>query len=152
MSAMDTAEDQVRTARDTEPEASAHEPELASHPGPREYVIVAIVLALATLFEVALFYVPGSWGIPRGLIIGLLLFFMIFKFALVVQWFMHLGFDSLLFRRTFVAGLLLAIGVYLVVLLTFRALEFLDILLATVLAVVGGAVLLGMRRVLARLS
>ena len=48
-----------------------------------------------------------------------MLFFMVFKFAMVVLWFMHLRFDSRIFRRLFVTGIFLAIGVYLIVLLTF---------------------------------
>ena len=144
------AEDVVRTARETELEAAAAEPELALHPGPREYVVVAIVLAVATLVEVGLFYIPRSWGIPRGVVIGLLLLFMAAKFALVVLWFMHLRFDSPLFRRLFVTGLLLALSVYLIVLLAFRALEFLEILLAAGIAAAAAVVLLAMRRVLAR--
>jgi cytochrome c oxidase subunit 4 len=144
------AEDVVRTAGETEPEAAAGEPELAAHPGPREYVIVSVVLAIATLVEVGLFYIPRSWGIPRGVIIGLLLFFMAAKFALVVLWFMHLRFDSPLFRRLFVTGLLLAIAVYLIVLLSFRTLEFGEVVLAFVIGVAAIAVLSGMRRVMAR--
>ena len=146
------AEDVVRTARETELEAAAAEPELALHPGPREYVVVAIVLAVATLVEVGLFYIPRSWGIPRAVVIGLLLFFMAAKFALVVLWFMHLRFDSPLFRRLFVTGLLLALSVYLIVLLAFRALEFLEIVLAAGIAGSAVLVLLLMRRVLARLA
>jgi cytochrome c oxidase subunit 4 len=42
------------------------------------------------------------------------------KFGTVVLWFMHLRFDSRIFRRLFVAGLMLALFVYLVVLTTFH--------------------------------
>jgi cytochrome c oxidase subunit IV len=38
---------------------------------------------------------------------------MIVKFGTVAAWFMHLRFDSRLFRRVFVGGLILAILVYL---------------------------------------
>jgi cytochrome c oxidase subunit 4 len=117
-----------------DPGALAAEQELAAHPTPRTYVMVAVALAVATLFEVGLYYLGG---IPRGLLIGLLLFFMVLKFGLVVLWFMHLRFDSPLFRRLFVAGLLLALSVYVIVLLTFGTFEFPDILLA--IGVVAGA-------------
>jgi hypothetical protein len=43
------------------------------------------------------------------------------KFALVALWFMHLKFDSRLFRRLFVAGLLIALAVFAIVLGTFFA-------------------------------
>jgi len=108
------------TARETEPTAIAQEPELAAHPGPREYVMVAVVLAIATAFEVALYYIKS---LPHGLFVGLLLFFAVLKFSLVALWFMHLRFDSRIFRRLFVTGLILAITVYLIVLVTFGALK-----------------------------
>ncbi len=114
---MDTSETLTETARETEPGAVAHEPELAVHPGPAAYVKVAVVLAVATAIEVALYYVTDD--IPGALYVGLLMFFMVFKFAMVVLWFMHLRFDSRLFRRLFVGGILLALTVYLVVLFTF---------------------------------
>ena len=114
---MDTSESVRETAQDTESEAVVHEPELAVHPGPAEYVKVAIILSVATAIEVGLYYITA---LPSGLYIALLMFFMIMKFALVVLWFMHLRFDSPLFRRLFVLGIGLALAVYGIVLLTFR--------------------------------
>ncbi len=90
-----------------------------THPGPAEYIKIAVILAIATALEVALYYLEF---LPDGLIVGLLMFFMVVKFALVVLWFMHLRFDSILFRRLFVTGIVLAIAVYTVVLLTFGVL------------------------------
>lgn len=90
-----------------------------AHPGPAEYIKVAVILAIATILEVALYYLEF---LPDGLIVGLLMFFMVVKFSLVVLWFMHLRFDSILFRRLFVIGIVLALGVYTVVLLTFGVL------------------------------
>jgi cytochrome c oxidase subunit 4 len=110
------ADTSVETARATEPGAVGPEPELAKHPGPREYVVVAIILAVATAAEVGLYYM----GLPHPLLVGLLAFFALIKFALVVLWFMHLRFDSRIFRRFFVTGLILAISVYTIVLFTFR--------------------------------
>jgi cytochrome c oxidase subunit 4 len=89
--------------------------ELAAHPGPREYIKVAVVLAIATALEVGLYYMD----LPHGLLISLLLFFAVIKFSLVALWFMHLRFDSRIFRRLFVTGIILAISVYMVVLLMF---------------------------------
>lgn len=90
-----------------------------AHPGPAEYIKIAVILAVATALEVALYYLEF---LPDGLIVGLLMFFMVVKFALVVLWFMHLRFDNVLFRRLFVTGIVLAIAVYTVVLLTFGVL------------------------------
>lgn len=91
--------------------------ELAHHPGPRQYVMVAVVLAIATALEVALYYVD----LPHGLFAAMLLFFAVVKFSLVVLWFMHLRFDSPIFRQLFVAGLILAVTVYMIVLVIFGA-------------------------------
>jgi len=43
---------------------------------------------------------------------------MVIKFATVALWFMHLRFDSLLFRRFFLTGILLAAGVYIAIMMT----------------------------------
>jgi cytochrome c oxidase subunit 4 len=114
------------TAEASAPTALELDPELARHPGPAQYVMVAVVLAAATLFEVALFYITA---IPRTLLIVLLLGLAAFKFVLVVLWFMHLKFDSVLFRRVFVGGLVLAFTLYLIVLVTFSSLRALWLIL-----------------------
>ena len=113
---MDTSEELRKTNLATEREGVAHEPEPAAHPGPKQYVLIAVVLAVATSMEVGLYYITS---LPRPAYISLLMFFMVFKFSLVVLWFMHLRFDSQIFRRLFVTGILLAISVYLIVLFTF---------------------------------
>ena len=105
----------AETERDTVSSAAESEPELAHHPGPREYVKVAVVLAVVTLAEVGLYYMD----LPDGLLIGLLLFFSLIKFALVALWFMHLRFDSRVFRRFFVTGIILALIIFGIVLWTF---------------------------------
>ena len=89
--------------------------ELAHHPGPRAYVGVAVVLSIITMLEVAIYYVEGL----RSVLVPLLLFFSAIKFFLVVMWFMHLRFDSRIFRRLFVTGFILAMVVFAIVLATF---------------------------------
>jgi cytochrome c oxidase subunit IV len=91
------------------------ESQVVHHPGPREYVKVAVALAVATGAEVALFYM----NLPHALFVLLLLFFAAIKFSLVVLWFMHLRFDNRLFQRLFILGLSLATAVYLIVLSVF---------------------------------
>jgi cytochrome c oxidase subunit 4 len=86
-----------------------------AHPGPKEYVRIAVILAIVTAGEVGIYYMK----LRPGLLTGLLLFFAFIKFCLVALWFMHLKFDSRLFSRLFVTGMLLAGAVYAVVLLTF---------------------------------
>jgi cytochrome c oxidase subunit 4 len=116
----------AETERETAETALELEPELARHPGPAQYVMVAVVLGVATLFEVALFYITA---IPRTLLIVMLLGLGAFKFALVVLWFMHLRFDNVLFRRVFVGGLVLAFTLYLIVLVIFSSLRALWLIL-----------------------
>jgi cytochrome c oxidase subunit IV len=98
--------------RDEEPHPGDH-----AHPGEREYVVIALILAIITAAEVATYYFEDQLG--RALV-PLLMAMMTVKFAMVVMWFMHLKFDSRLFSRIFVFGLALAVGVYVAALATFR--------------------------------
>jgi cytochrome c oxidase subunit 4 len=89
------------------------------HPTERQYVIVAIVLAAITAVEVALYYVDtGALNVPLLLILALV------KFVAVIGYFMHLKFDSRLFRNLFITGLILAIFVYAVFLATLGVLPW----------------------------
>lgn len=102
------------------PETSTHQQidELHAevhHPTPQQYVKVAIVLSVVTALEVAIYYIEAL----GGLLLPLLLLFAVIKFVLVVLWFMHLRFDSRLFRRLFVTGLAFALIVFAIVLATF---------------------------------
>ena len=102
-----------------EPHGEARRPaEDQAHPGPREDVMIAVVLAVVTGMEVALFYVDF---LSSTVVVTALLLLMTIKFALVVLWFMHLRFDPPVFKRLFVTGLALALSVFLVVMLTFGA-------------------------------
>ena len=86
-----------------------------AHPGDRTYVMIAVILAVITAVEVATFYVDiGDLFIPS------LMVMMIAKFALVAMYFMHLRFDSNLFTRLFVSGIVLAVLVYATALMTFQ--------------------------------
>jgi cytochrome c oxidase subunit IV len=93
------------------------EEELEHHPGPRQYVMVAAVLAVVTALEVWIYYVEAL----RDLLVPLLLAFSAVKFALVVLWFMHLRFDSAIFKRLFITGIVLALSVFAIVLVIFFA-------------------------------
>ena len=79
------------------------------------YIQVAMVLAVVTGLEVALYYMNiGKLFLP------VLLVLMAIKFLTVVSMFMHLKFDNKIFSYLFYAGLILAIVVYVVALTTFR--------------------------------
>lgn len=100
-----------------------------AHPGPREYVRIAVILAIVTAAEVALYYVEG---IPDVWLFVTLMVMSGAKFWLVAMWFMHLRFDAPIFRRLFVGGIVLASLVYMVVLLTFRVLTPLGDIIARI--------------------
>ena len=89
--------------------------ELAHHPGPRQYVFIAVILSIITAVEVAIYYVEAL----ESVLVPSLIAFSAVKFVLVVSWFMHLRFDSRIFRRLFVLGLVLAFGVFAIVLSLF---------------------------------
>lgn len=92
------------------PDTPAH-----GHPDERQYVKVAVFLAVVTAAEVAVFYVPALSGMAKWILSVM----MVVKFALVAMWFMHLRFDSPIFRRFFVLGIVLSLFVFAVVLWTF---------------------------------
>ncbi len=83
----------------------------------RQYVIVAMILALITAVEVALTY---ATALPHWFFMLSLLTLMTIKFFTVVLFFMHVKFDNPLFGRLFYTGLGLAVFVYTVALFTFH--------------------------------
>jgi cytochrome c oxidase subunit 4 len=82
-----------------------------AHPSDLQYVYVALGLGVITAVEVALPYTVDI----HGIFLAVMLVLMTVKFAVVAMWFMHLRFDSRLFRRFFIAGIALAVGVYMIV-------------------------------------
>lgn len=95
-----------------QPAATAH---AHAHPTPGDYIRIALVLGIITAMEVATYY----FEIVRWAFIGALVVLSTTKFALVVAWYMHLKFDSRMFRRVFVFGLVLALCVFMLVLAIF---------------------------------
>jgi cytochrome c oxidase subunit 4 len=81
----------------------------------REYIKIALILALLTAMEVAASYI--ELGV---LFIPLLIVLMVIKFALVVLFFMHLRHDARIFHFLFWSGLFLAVAVYVAALATFE--------------------------------
>lgn len=100
------------TTLETREDHPAH-PHLAhgehKHPPERQYYVVALILAVLTAIEVGLYYVEGLNDNVLVVSLGVLA---VSKFVMVVLYFMHLKFDSAVFRRFFIAGMALAIGVY----------------------------------------
>jgi cytochrome c oxidase subunit IV len=92
----------TETTKDTEHPSTAHH-----GPEPREYVRIALVLAVLTALEVSTYFVEfGALGIP------LLVVLMAIKFVMVANFFMHLKFDNRLYSRMLYTGLFLAITLY----------------------------------------
>ncbi len=104
------------TAGGSATEAPADDGDLhRAHPGEREYIKIALILAVITLAEVGIVYIESLENLLPPILIAMSLV----KFAMVVLWFMHLRFDSRLFRRFFVTGIVLALFIYMIVLTLF---------------------------------
>ena len=88
------------------------------HPSDRSYVGIAIILAILTAIEVLMFIIEDSLGktvVKLGLL-GL----MAVKFWIVGSYFMHLKFDNKVLTWLFVAGLVLAVAVYFIMMSAFE--------------------------------
>ncbi len=88
------------------------------HPTPRDYWLIAALLAVITGVEVAIAYIDALDSIVAPALILL----SAAKFALVVGWFMHLRYDPKRYRRLFYIGLAAAPVLFGVVLFTFGVL------------------------------
>jgi cytochrome c oxidase subunit 4 len=89
------------------------------HPGPRQYVLIAVVLVILTAVEVATSSLEGH--VNSNLLIVALAVMAAVKFFLVAAWYMHMKQDSSVFRRLFITGLVLASVVYGILLLFFSS-------------------------------
>ena len=94
-------------------ETAGHE---RSHPSAARYWLIAIILAVITIVEVAIVY----QDFLRDVLIPTLVILSVAKFVLVAMFFMHLRFDSRLFSTFFVTGILLATTLTIVLLALFR--------------------------------
>jgi len=90
-------------------------PEHIHHPSPAQYWKIAVVLAVLTAVEVALFYINDAYDL--GMINTVLLIALaLLKFVIVVGWYMHLRFEKSTLSRFFTAGFILAGALYTIVL------------------------------------
>jgi cytochrome c oxidase subunit IV len=90
----------------------AHE---QAHASNQTYVRVALILAIITAIEVAIWYLEAV----RAILVPALLILSLAKFLMVVGFFMHLKYDSRLYRFMFFAGLIITLSVYLAVIAMF---------------------------------
>ena len=86
------------------------------HPGDAQYIGIAVILGVLTAIEVVISYVKGLNKAAAFLLLGLA----VIKFAIVGAYFMHLKFDTRYFRRLFIAGILLAMFCYFILLSQFQ--------------------------------
>lgn len=86
-----------------------------AHPKPRDYWMIALILGVITAVEIAVAYIEALDGVIAPILIVL----SVAKFALVAMYFMHLRYEKKLYTRFFVVGIVGAIVLFFVVLLTF---------------------------------
>jgi cytochrome c oxidase subunit IV len=86
------------------------------HPGERTYVKVAVILALITIAEVAIYYIDSF----SSFLVEALLIMSAFKFVTVVSYFMHLKFDDRRLAWTFGLAMIVALSVVLGLEVLFR--------------------------------
>lgn len=115
---MTTETEQLEEAVDEQAAVAHHDDDHMGHPTPAQYWLIALILAIVTAVEVAVAYIEAL----DPVIAPLLFFLGGVKFAMVVALFMHLRFDKPLYRNFFLIGLVGAVAMFVVVLLTFRAL------------------------------
>ena len=101
-------------ARDT----SQHQAEHA-HPSDWQYIKIALLLAVLTALEVFTYF-ESVHNLSDAVLYVVLTVLMVLKFVYVVAWFMHLKFDSMIFRRVFQVGIAMALAVYLIMLTAFE--------------------------------
>ena len=77
------------------------------HPTWKEYKWVALILFIITVVEVWAYYVPAL--VASRAFVPALLIMSVAKFAIVVMYYMHLKYDSKLFRALFVGPLIIAV-------------------------------------------
>jgi cytochrome c oxidase subunit 4 len=81
-----------------------------SHPGPRQYVMIGLVLVGLTILEILAYYAEEDWGmLNAGAAAAVITILSAAKFIIVVLWYMHLKFDSKIFTGIFIFPALLAI-------------------------------------------
>lgn len=82
-------------------------------PTPLFYTIIGVVLALLTGLEVWLFTLKDTIG---GSFVTIMLLLALFKFIIVVAFFMHLRFEKSLLSWVFASGLFIAVAIFVLML------------------------------------
>ena len=93
-----------------------------AHASVKTYVIIGLALTIVTAVEVAIFYIPQL----KPVLVPTLLTLSAGKFVIVVLFYMHLRYDSPLFRRVFFGPLFLAVLVIISLVILFKYLPAFD--------------------------
>lgn len=83
----------------------------SEHPTLRKYVWIAIILAIVTAIEVAIYYIEAL----EPVLVPALIILSVIKFVMVVGYFMHLKFDPKFLAVTFTGALIVSLAVYIAV-------------------------------------
>lgn len=95
---------------------STHEAHGAkAHASKTTYWLIALILGILTMLEVAVFYVP----LLHSVIVPMLLVLSAAKFVLVAMFFMHLKFDKPILTTVFAGGIVVATVIILAMMLLF---------------------------------
>lgn len=89
-----------------------------AHPTPRDYWLIALILAVITVAEVTVTYIDALDSVVAPLLITM----SAAKFAIVVGYFMHLKYEQRIYRNLFLMGIIAAPILFGTVLLTFGVL------------------------------
>ncbi len=89
-----------------------------AHPTPRDYWLIALILAVITGAEVSVTYIDALDSVVAPLLITM----SAAKFAIVVGYFMHLKYEQRIYRNLFLMGIIAAPILFGTVLLTFGVL------------------------------
>lgn len=98
-------------AQHSSPEATPGQ----AHASRSTYWLIALILGIITMLEVAVFYVP----LLHSVIVPILLVLSTAKFALVAMFFMHLKFDKPILTTLFAGGIVVAASIILAMMLLF---------------------------------
>jgi cytochrome c oxidase subunit IV len=100
-------------------------PEHIHHPTPAQYWKIAVVLAVLTAVEVAIYYIHRDFDLGNFNTILLILLAGL-KFLIVIGWYMHLRFEKSMLSRFFTAGFVLACALYTIILTALGAIILQD--------------------------
>ena len=100
-------------------ETSQHENTEHAYPSDWQYIKIALLLAVLTAMEVFTYF-ESVHNLSDAVLYVVLTVLMALKFIYVAAWFMHLKFDSMIFRRVFQVGIVMALAIYLIMLTAFE--------------------------------